>query len=277
MLKHILVPTDGSEFASMGVTYAVAFAKHYDAVVHGLHVVDIKLLEGPFLRDISSSLGTAPYLNYQGNIALILEEKGKAALDAMQQRCEASSVQCEINQVTSTVPKAIIEKSLLCDLVILGRGGEHSKWLDGLLGSTTEVVARRATRPVLVTGTDTPGHRLFLMAYDGSHHSKSALQTAASMSADWRTPLHVLIVAAEQRAEALRRDAESYLNAHKLDVQYIVQHGDPAESIVSYAKCNGADLIIMGAYGQTRVLELVLGSTTAYTLNHAPCPVLLVR
>ena len=53
--------------------------------------------------------------------------------------------------------------------------------------------------------------------------------------------------------------------------------GDPSETIVAYAGDCAADLLIMGAYGHTKVRELVVGSTTAYAMNHAPCPVLLAR
>ena len=78
MIKKILVPTDGSESAGVSVSYAVSLAEKHDASLHGLHIIDVKLLEGPFLRDISASLGTAPYVNYQNNISMILAERGKA-------------------------------------------------------------------------------------------------------------------------------------------------------------------------------------------------------
>ena len=131
MIKRILVPTDGSEYASIGVRYAVALAKRYKAALLGLHVVDIKLLEGPFLRDISASLGTAPYVNYQGNISMILEERGNAALDSFRHACEEAGVTCETCQATGIVPRCIVEKSELADLIVMGRGGEHGQWLDG--------------------------------------------------------------------------------------------------------------------------------------------------
>ena len=89
MIKQILVPTDGSEHATIGAQYGIGLAKQHDASLIGLHIVDIRLLEGPFLRDISASLGTAPYVNYQNNIAAILEERGKATLEDFRKRCEA--------------------------------------------------------------------------------------------------------------------------------------------------------------------------------------------
>ena len=49
------------------------------------------------------------------------------------------------------------------------------------------------------------------------------------------------------------------------------------DRIIEVAKECSADLLVMGAYGHTKVRELVVGSTTAYAMNHAPCPLLLTR
>jgi len=276
MVKHILVPTDGSEFAMVGVRYAAGLAKHYGATIHGLHVVDIKLLEGPFLRDISASLGTAPYVNYQGSVSLILEERGKAALAALRKVCAETGTPCETSQVTGIVNRAIIEKSGLADLIVMGRGGEHGQWLEGLAGSTASAVVRRADRPVLFATWDKPGGERFMIAYDGSPHASKALQSAAQMTFDWGAILRVLSVGGERATECIR-DAKGYLSTHEIQVEYATRQGDPSEIIIAEAGEWKADLLVMGAYGHTKVRELVVGSTTAYAMNHAPCPLLLTR
>lgn len=276
MIKRILVPTDGSDYAAVGVRYAVALATRYGATLCGLHIVDVKLLEGPFLRDISASLGTAPYVNYQGNISMLLEERGKAALEAFSNVCEKAGVACETGQVTGIVSRCILEKSELTDLIVLGRGGEHTEWLEGLVGSTTAAVARAAKRPVLVTGVDTPGDTRFLVAYDGSDHAKTALLHAADIAVEWKMACHVLAVD-DPNSTRLLDEARAYLDTHKVDAEYVLRQGDPSEAIMAYAEECKADLLVMGAYGHTKVRELVVGSTTAYALNHAPCPLFLAR
>ena len=275
MIKHILVPTDGSEQAFVGVRYAVALARQYKATLHGLYVLDTKLLEGPILRDISASLGTAPYVNYQGSISLILEERGKAALSAFEDECKSARVAYETCLTKGIIWNCIVEKSELADLVVMGRGGEHSEWLEGLVGSTTEAVARRTETPVLVTGTEMVEYKLFLVAYDGSRHAKEALQTAADIGVSWNTPFHVLVID-DKKSDNLIEEASSYLEAYDVKVEYISRSGDPDETIINYASECNADLLVMGAYGHTKVRELILGSTTAYALNHSPCPLLLV-
>ena len=276
MIKRILVPIDGSAAAMKGARYAVALAKTHRTTLRGLHVVDVKLLEGPFLRDLSASLGTAPYVNYQGNIALILEERGKAALAEFTRLCEEAGVSSDTIQVTGTIPRAIIEQSDLADLTIMGRGGEHSQWLDGLVGSTTEAVVRRTSSPVLVTGTDTPGFNRFMLAYDGTHMAREALKQAVVIAVNWNIPFDVLTVGHKEDGTILD-EARDYLDSHEVDVRYVQQEGDPDETIIRYAEACSVDMIIMGAYGHSKMRELVLGCTTAYVMNHAPCPVLLAR
>ena len=276
MIKHILVPTDGSDSAAHGVRYAAGMAQRYGAKLHGLHIVDVKLLEGPFLRDVSASWGTAPYVNYQGNISLILEERGGSALETFRQACEEAGVECETELMTGLVARSILEKAELTDLVVMGRSGEHSEWLEGLVGSTTQAVVRRASCPVLVTADETPGSDRFMVAYDGSNYARRALQVAADVCVDWQARLDVLAVG-DDRADAWLEEARSYLEPHDLTVEYERRDGDPSEVIVEYATEFKADLLIMGAYGHTKVRELVVGSTTAYAMNHSPCPLLLTR
>jgi nucleotide-binding universal stress UspA family protein len=276
MIKRILVPTDGSEFASKGVRYAVALAKKLDATVCGLHVVDVKLLEGPFLRDLSASLGTAPYVNYQGNIAMILEERGKAALSSVEKACQEAGVRFKTNQVTGIVARSIVEQAELADLIVLGRGGEHGPWLEGLIGSTAEAVVRRASQPVLITGTETLGDQQIVAAFDGSAHSRHALRVGVALAMEWKAPLRVLVVGGDE-TQAIVEEAQSFLESYDVESDLQVRRGDPSEVIVSYAAEIAADLLVMGAYGHSKVRELVVGSTTTYAINHAPCPVLLAR
>lgn len=276
MIKRILVPTDGSETAAIGVRFAVALARRCEATLCGLHVVDVKLLEGPFLRDLSASLGTAPYVNYQGNIALILEERGRAALAEFEKLCSERGVTCETSLVTGVVAREIVEQSSLVDLIVMGRSGEHSAWMEGLLGSTADAVVRRSRQPVLVTGIEELGDRKLLAAYDGSPHADNALKAAADLAANWNACLCVLLVAEGGDQDRLDR-ARHYLQAHHVEAEWVQRDGDPREVIVGYARESGADLLLMGAFGHSKVRELVLGSTTSHVLGHAPCPVLLTR
>lgn len=53
------------------------------------------------------------------------------------------------------------------------------------------------------------------------------------------------------------------------------KNGNPKSAIVEYAKEEKIDLIVIGGTGAFS--RLLLGSTTAYVVNHAPCNILVVR
>lgn len=276
MIKHILVPTDGSDHAMKGVEFAIALAKRHDAVVHAIHVIDIKMIEGPMLRDITSSLGQEPFANLQSKVSLVLEERGRLALEQVEKLCVAEGVQHTAELMTGVVSKCILEKSELADVIVIGRGGEHTQWLDGLMGSTTESVARHSHRPVLVTGTNTPTLNRLLLAYDGSERSREALKAAATFAEGWQATLLVMTVG-EEHAESIQKEAQNYLEPHGLTVEYRLAKGDVGPSLIKAAAEWQANLIIMGAYGHSRVVEVLMGSVTAHVLNNAACPVLLAR
>ena len=71
-------------------------------------------------------------------------------------------------------------------------------------------------------------------------------------------------------------------------IEYLGRHGIKAremaipagaasvsEMILAEAKKSGADTLVMGAYGHSRVRELVLGGVTRYALDHASIPMLV--
>ncbi|WP_349259269.1 universal stress protein, partial [Candidatus Binatus sp.] len=53
--------------------------------------------------------------------------------------------------------------------------------------------------------------------------------------------------------------------------------GHANEEIVKFLKEHDADMLFIGAYGHSRIIEMVLGSTTEYVLRNSPCPVFLAR
>ena len=61
-----------------------------------------------------------------------------------------------------------------------------------------------------------------------------------------------------------------------LAITPMIQAGEPRRTIIEVAERLPADLLVIGADGTRRVLDVVLGSTAAYVSRHAPCPVLMV-
>lgn len=57
----------------------------------------------------------------------------------------------------------------------------------------------------------------------------------------------------------------------------LVRHGDPAGEICRVAAEGGYDVIVVGSHGSGLVKRMLVGSVSHHVVQHAPCPVLVVR
>lgn len=276
MIRRVLAATDGSEASLAAVRYAALLAKKHGAAMTLLYVVDIKLLEGPVVRDLSASLGSVPFMNYQGIISRLLEDRGEEALKKTGDLCESEGIATEILLRTGLVHRVIVEHAHLADLIVMGRSGEHAPFLEGLMGSTTEAVVRRSPIPVLVVSGKIPESDQMVVAYDGSRQAKKALRFAAELAEHENRPFQLLSVG-DDSAQVWLEDAREYLREHPTVAGFERRSGDAEDEILRFAEEQKAGLLVIGAYGRNKLYELVLGSTTSHVLNHAHCPVLLVR
>lgn len=61
------------------------------------------------------------------------------------------------------------------------------------------------------------------------------------------------------------------------DVEYAVVRGVPYEEILTFAKNNDIDLIVIGTHGRKGIDRVLFGSTAERVVRNALCPVLTVR
>jgi len=278
MIKSILIPTDGSAYSKVALEYGIRLAERFGAKITGLHVVDDRDLEGPLLSDIAGSLGFTPYRNYLPKFRKVLEDRGDLILEAFRSACDRKSIRPKVKRVSGTVPGMIAEEAKKVDLVIIAQRGEHERWSSGLLGSTTESVVRRSPRPVLVTPVSFREFRQILVAYDGSVESNQALKTTCenfALSEAWLKA--VIVTGDEGKFEGLTQEIEAFVSPYQIDVDIECLRGEAAKEILRYAEESGIDLIVMGAFGHSRIHDLILGGTTAYILRNTTLPVLLNR
>ena len=67
------------------------------------------------------------------------------------------------------------------------------------------------------------------------------------------------------------------LSEYGCRVRFAVEYGSPAEAIISYARTQGSNMIVLGSHGTSSILRLLVGSTTETVMRHAPCPVLVLK
>ena len=280
MYKNILLGTDGSPAAGIATDYAIWFAHKLGAHLAVLYVTDIRILEGPLLADLSGALGAQPYPGLLSKVQEIQREKADMILCAVAEKAAAHRVACKVTHETGNLVQTILTHEQQADVVVLGQRGEHAPWAGGHLGSGVERVVRAAVKPCLITPETFQKISHLLLAYDGSAESHKALCAGLQLAGDLGARVTIITVCQrehEETASQFLQEAHKQALALKLTCDAQLLCGVPETEILEFAGKTKADLIIMGAYGHTRIRELILGSTTSHVIRKAPVPVLLIR
>ncbi|MEW6615584.1 MAG: universal stress protein [Thermodesulfobacteriota bacterium] len=134
-----------------------------------------------------------------------------------------------------------------------------------------------------------------LVATDGSENSMKAVRRALELAEKEEAEITLMSVAYFGKGdfddmppriqEKLERQARNALERAKIifeergiKVQTILETGVvPANNIIGRAKDDGFDLILMGSTGITGLERVLMGSTAAKVVGHAPCSVSVIR
>jgi nucleotide-binding universal stress UspA family protein len=279
MIKNILIPTDGSAGGDTALEYGIYTAINLRAAISGLHVLDVHLLQGPMLTDISGAVGMLPYDGFFDAIETSLNEKADFVIKNFRERCQRAGLEPEIKKVIGKIDEIIIEEAQNADFILMAKKGEHFHLKEGgLLGSVAEAVIRHSGKPVMITPDKFHEIESMGIAFDGSPSAKKALDFSLELSKQAAWPLtSIIITADEKKAALLNTQVEEAAEAHETDSEVIILPGKEGEEIISFIQEGAVELIVMGAYGHNRLRELLLGSTTTHVINKSPIPVLLTH
>ncbi|WP_457641957.1 universal stress protein [Persephonella sp.] len=280
MIRRVLVGIDGSKGSWVAAEYGIYLSKNLKKPVIGIHIVDIRLLEAPFIEDIAGALGFTTYTDITPKIKEILDERGKSILAEFAKKCREAGGDCSIAQAFGIVANEIVDMADPEDLIILGKKGIHNQFVPLFLGSTTESVSRKSKCPVMIVPDKFKEIKNVLLAFDGREKSVHAAEYLSNLADDLKLEKITVISVLENESKEKEKHINDLLD-HYLKKEYRLQflYGYPEEEIENYLINNkeNYDLLIIGAYGESRVRELVLGSTTSFIMNKSPIPVLLVK
>ncbi|CAG1064790.1 partial Universal stress protein/MSMEI_3859, partial [uncultured bacterium] len=218
-----------------------------------------------------------PFLNFSTRMREALESRGKTILSTFEEACAENKAECETQISFGIVANEICDKAKVADLVVVGRRGMNARFEYGLLGSTTESVLRRSPKPVLVVPENFSEPKKPLLAYDGSPNASKAMHSAAEWAKTLGLPLTVITASATGEEEALLNEARQYLKPYAVEAKFASLKGDAPLVIESYYKDNGHDLLFMGTSHHSRLVEMVLGSTTEHVMRTVGGPFFLER
>lgn len=286
MLRSILIALDGSPSSLQAAGLGLELARHHQAHVDGLGIVNSAWIQRPEAVPIG---GTAYKTALDLKELQSATERVDAILQDFRERAERAGIPSfEIREVDGS-PRQVIEiEATSHDLIVLGR---HSMfYMDGEmceLPLCVDHVIRGEPRPVLLVPDDVPGpgqdasQALVLVAFDGSPASSRAVHMFALLGLAAGRVAHVVTLdqSSARRAEETAARACTLLRRHGAAETHAVGLGDreagtPAETILGLAKALKAGMIVMGAYGHRGIQE-IFGSCTREVLDACPTALFL--
>ena len=279
MIKTILIPVDGSANSDNTIDYGIYVAPKLEATLTGLHVIDVFLIQGPMMTDISATVGVPPYDGFFEAVETSLKEKADAILKHFEDRCRTAGLPCLAKKNIGKISDTIIEEAESADLILMAKKGEHFHLKEGgLIGSVAEVVIRHSGKPVMVIPETFHEIESMGLAYDGSAPARKALELSLNISEKAKWPVTVLIVSADAaKAATLSAQVEETAQKGVADCEVVISTGREADEILKFIREGSVELMVMGAYGHNRLREWLLGSTTSTIIQKSPIPVLLIR
>ncbi|MEP2776954.1 MAG: universal stress protein [Luteolibacter sp.] len=278
-MSTILACTDGSLYAPSIYQHASWAANQLAASVQVLHVIE---REDVSTHDFSGNLGfhandelLEELTRLDESHARVARLRGKAILEDAAKLIEA---EVTTTQRHGALVDTVVEFENDAALVVLGKRGEHADFAKGHLGSNLERVVRSAKIPVLVAAREFKPIKRFLIAFDGGNSALKAIDYVATQPLLKGAECH--IVAIGKTGTDLERSLDASTTALKgagFAVTAELLSGDPDEVISAKVKDAGIDLLVMGAYGHSRIREFILGSTTTALIRTCHVPVLLFR
>jgi len=275
--RSILVHLDAAPRCAVRIDIAVRLASEHGAHLLGLApagLINLPARGVPTLRGEPNGLELA-----QAH----LNERAAALVGEFRRRAQAAGLASHEGRVdVDDSARSLVQHARVHDLVVLGQT-DRAAPAAGLETDIPEQVFLSAGTPTLVvpaTGAVAEVGRRVVLAWNGSRESVRAARDALPLL---RRALGVHLLCLERSSDLhhlSRRqldDAGHWLARHGVPVEphHELISGDVGAALLERVSELGADLVVMGGYGHSRVSEFLLGGVTRRLLAQMTVPVLL--
>lgn len=279
-IKDILVHLSSDPRSGARLETAISLARVHEARLTALYVLPTSYIPAYAIQSVP--------LETLADYRRVAEEAAGESRAAFMEATERSGVASDWRSTDGARDSEILRHACSCDVVVVGQ----PKPDDGPGAGLTEPLVFGSGRPVITVpyagDFATLGERV-LVAWDATREASRALHDA----------LPILVRAKEVIVYSVNPAESGQISAADI-AAHLARHGVAAEVhqtvsripenetavigrrslgvgdlLLSAASDFSADLLIMGAYGHSRIRELVLGGATRYVLHHMTVPVFM--
>ncbi len=284
MSRKVLACIDASPYAQAVCDYATWAAKRLNVAMSVIHVLDKSASIAT--NDLSGSIGLGSQETLLAQLAELDEKHAKLALESGRIMLDAAKARAEAAGVTSVderlrhgqLIETLAELEDEIRLVVLGKRGMSSADAHGHLGLHVERVIRTLHKPILLAQKVFAEPKSIMLAYDGSATALKGLEMLAASPLGKGLPVHLVMAGAKTAAtEAQMEAAATILRNAGFATTVAIVGGEPESVLHQYQQQHQIDLLVMGAYGHSRIRQFIVGSTTTAMISKAKCSLLILR
>jgi nucleotide-binding universal stress UspA family protein len=285
-MDKILALLDGSEYSESVCHHTAWIAQKLNAGIVAMHVLGRR--EGAAPTDLSGSLRLGARSALLAELSSLDEQRAKLAQSkghAILEDAKAILDQDGVPHVERRLRKgdlleAVQELEPDIRAITIGKRGEGHGFASAHLGSNLERIIRASKVPVFVASRSYKPIQKVLVAYDGSASAKVAIDRMSGSAVFPDLDVTVLCIGQDGgnvKAQATADKAVAKLQHVNIRAVARTAAGEPGDVLNDLVKAEGFDLLVMGAYGHSRIRQLIIGSTTTTMIQTANIPVLLYR
>jgi len=273
---EILVHLDNTPRAEVRLAIAASLARQHAAHLTALQVIDVAVPVMAMGDGGGGGAVIAELMEQMRQSALAAGQKLKTAFEAALVR---EGIMGEWRQVEGTTAEILALHGRYADLVVLGQNDPESD-----NAGVLEAVLFDSGRPVLAipfAGKFTTIGKRVLVGWNASREATRAVHDALPILA--KAESTTIFLANPKRGLGAHGDEPGadiarHLARHGLKVEVAKAVADDVSDsalLLNHASDMGADLLVMGAYGHSRLREFILGGVTRSLLREMTVPVLL--
>lgn len=274
--KTITVHLDNSKHCLGRMRVAVALARTFDAYLVGLYAIDPNELYG--LHDSAMAEALAKQMRLK-------EEHANRAQSLFSEVVKAAGLGgTEFRWGEGMASDALKLHARYTDLLIVGQTDPDERDT-GVSVATPEYAVLSTGRPTLVVpyyAEEFPrlGHNV-LLAWSATREATRAMTDSLPILKRAERVIVMAvnpIVSRDQHGQLPGADVAQYLARHDIKAEAMQSYTDAisvGDELLARSADLEIDLIVMGAYGHSRLREMVLGGVTQTLLQHMTVPVLM--
>ncbi|HEQ3614565.1 TPA: universal stress protein [Vibrio cholerae] len=282
-MTNIIACIDGSSYSQSVADIGAWTSKKLSAPLTLLHVLDKSSQEAE--SELSGNIGLGTREQLLAELVELDEQRAKIALK--HGKALLSELESHLNdqghndiqklQKHGNLVETLTDMEQDIRVLVMGKSGELHQNDTKTIGSQLESVVRSIKAHILIASGHFSQPDSYILAFDGSTISEKLVDKAINTPLLKDMTCHLVMVEdSDSKCDAFSNAAQK-LKDKGINVVEAQLQGEVHSTILTYQQKQKIGMIVMGAYGHSKLRQFFVGSNTTRIITDTMAPLLLIR